>query len=136
MFGGEGRDCQDGGEAGPAAYVLDVPTLTWQRIATESESPDACPGACALHLSTVSLLPLVCMRGFWMKSTCAPGKGSGSALPTPAALDHNDSADSIADSLSTSTQVQQCSHTGHMKLVALTGSSPEAFGNHKERNNL
>jgi len=53
VFGGEGRDCKDGGEGGPAGFVLDVPSLMWRRVVTSAESPDAAPGACALHLSTV-----------------------------------------------------------------------------------
>jgi hypothetical protein len=54
VLGGEGHACDDGAVGGcPAVYVLDMPSLVWQRMQTTAEADDACPGACALHLSTV-----------------------------------------------------------------------------------
>jgi hypothetical protein len=63
VLGGEGHACDDSTDTGcPAVYVLDTPNLVWQRIQSTAEAEDACPGTCALHLSTVSCAP--CARLF------------------------------------------------------------------------
>ncbi len=56
VFGGEGRELADDPAALPPAYLLDVAGLVWRRVVARAEAPDACPGAGALHISTVSAL--------------------------------------------------------------------------------
>ena len=55
VFGGEGRQRLESSAEGelPEVYVLDALSLMWRRIETTTETADACPGACALHVSTV-----------------------------------------------------------------------------------
>lgn len=57
VFGGEGRDCDNSSSTGcPTVYMLDMPNLAWRCIGTTTEAADACPGACVLHISTVSFI--------------------------------------------------------------------------------
>ena len=59
VLGGEGHACDDVTDGVcPAVYVLDMPSLVWRRVQTSAEAADACPGACALHLSAVGCTSL------------------------------------------------------------------------------